>query len=156
MVRGWLLGEKHREQNTAIRLSCEPPMSDPILMGGATGAGVSQEGRIFCYLQIGGVMLGGWSECVIDATMGYRDGKFTFCPIEGDINGEYSVIVGMNYISRMPPEGLTLVAIVHSDGQDAVDAFCAEYDDALRALEARLYLPSPEELAALMAEAGQS
>lgn len=31
-------------------------MSDPILMGGATGAGVSQEGRIFCYPYIGDAM----------------------------------------------------------------------------------------------------
>ena len=43
-----------------------------------------------------------WTECVIDASMGARDGLFTFCPIEGDVNGEFSVVTGMNFIGSPP------------------------------------------------------
>ena len=66
---------------------------------------------------------------VLDATIGCRDGLFCFCPIEGDISGDYNIIVGMNVISDKPPG--RLVAIVHADGQEAVEAFCEKYAEEL-------------------------
>jgi hypothetical protein len=78
-----------------------------------------------------------WSECVIDASMGTRGGLFTFCPIEGDINGEYQVVTGLNFIGA-PPRGVKLVAIIHPDGQAAVDRFCRENEAALNTLKASL------------------
>src|SRR5688572_7389433 len=80
---------------------------------------------------IGGAM--NWKECVIDASMCARDGLFTFCPIEGDINGEFQVVEGMNFIGA-PPDDMKIVAIVHPDGQEAVEQFCEENKVALDAL----------------------
>lgn len=71
---------------------------------------------------------------VIDATMGCRDGLFTFCPIEGDVDGDFSVITGMNYISPVTPDGMKCVAIVHADGQDATEEFCKTYAKELEAI----------------------
>lgn len=71
-----------------------------------------------------------WTECVIDASMGVRDGLFTFCPIEGDVNGEFQVVTGMNFLGSHP-QGMKLVAITHPDGQKAVERFCDKYQDAL-------------------------
>lgn len=71
-----------------------------------------------------------WTECVIDASMEVRDGLFTFCPIEGDINGEFQVVTGMNFIGGKP-DGMKIVAIVHPDGQEAVERFCEQNRDAL-------------------------
>lgn len=67
------------------------------------------------------------SKWVIDATMGIHDGMFCFCPIEFGANGEVSAIVtGMNFIGGEPPRG-KCIGVIHEDGQDAVDAFCAEH-----------------------------
>jgi hypothetical protein len=74
-----------------------------------------------------------WSECVIDATMGARGGLFTFCPIEGDINGVYQIVTGMNFVGA-PPAGMRVVAIVHEQGQSAVNEFCKEHEAALQQL----------------------
>lgn len=71
-----------------------------------------------------------WKECVIDATMGYAGG-FCFCPIEGDINGEFSVVTGLNICAGKPPHGWKLVAVVHEDGNDEAQAFLAEHDDEI-------------------------
>lgn len=79
-----------------------------------------------------------WERWVIDATMGCMDGLFTFCPIEGDIDSEYSVVTGMNYVSDVPPKWGKVVAIVHTDGQEAVEKFCEENAIKLEALRARL------------------
>ena len=79
-----------------------------------------------------------WEQWVIDATMGCKDGLFTFCPIEGDIDSEYSVVIGMNYVSDTPPKWGKVVAIVHADGQEAVEIFCEENAVHLEALKARL------------------
>jgi len=73
-----------------------------------------------------------WKECVIDASYGVRDGMFCFCPIDGDINGEFSVITGMSYIGDAAPEGMKMVAIVHEEGQEAVEKFCEEYAEQLK------------------------
>lgn len=61
---------------------------------------------------------------VIDATMGY---PFCFCPIEGDLDGEYSIVVGMNVISDKPPHAGKLVAVIHENGQEAVDEFYSSH-----------------------------
>jgi hypothetical protein len=69
---------------------------------------------------------------VLDATMGWPP---CFCPIDGDPNGEFTVMIGMNLIADKPPG--KLVAIIHEDGQAAADAFYeqhrAEIDEMLRA-----------------------
>ena len=75
-----------------------------------------------------------WTECVLDASMGARDGLFTFCPIEGDVRGDFRVVTGMNFVSSRPPDRLSLVAIVHPDGQAAVERFCDEHREALEAM----------------------
>lgn len=69
---------------------------------------------------------------VLDATMGCRDGLFCFCPVEGDISGDHSIVFGMNFISDKPPG--KLVAIIHADGQEAVEAFCEKYAEELNSL----------------------
>ena len=76
----------------------------------------------------------GWDTWVIDASMGYRDGMFTFCPIEGDLMGEHSIVIGMNVISDTLPTDRDVVAIVHEDGQKAVEEFCCQYESELDAL----------------------
>lgn len=72
-----------------------------------------------------------WTSYVIDASMGARDGLFCFCPIEGDVDGDFTVVTGMNYLSTQPPKGSKLIAIIHPDGQDAVNEFCEENKGAL-------------------------
>lgn len=80
----------------------------------------------------------GWSECVIDATFEPIGGMFTFCPIGGDINGEFSVVTGMNFVSEVPPEGMRLVAVVHPDGQQATEEYCDEWQRELDALREKI------------------
>jgi len=64
---------------------------------------------------------------VLDATMGW---PFVYCPVELDDAGEIvSVVTGMNYIG--PPPG-KVIAIVHQDGQEAVEAFCKQYAAELK------------------------
>lgn len=70
-------------------------------------------------------------ECVLDASMGIRDGLFCFCPIEGDITGDFTVITGLNYLSSRIPETYKLVAIIHEDGQEAVERFIEENKEAI-------------------------
>jgi hypothetical protein len=74
-----------------------------------------------------------WNNWIIDATMGY---PLCFCPIEGDLDGEFSVVVGMNLLGSPPPDG-KVIALLHEDGQEAADAFYeqhkAEIDEVLRA-----------------------
>ncbi len=69
-----------------------------------------------------------WEQWVLDATT-VRDGLFCFCPVEGDITGDYSIVFGMNVLSDKPP-GI-LVAIIHADGQEAVEAFCEKYAEEI-------------------------
>ena len=75
---------------------------------------------------------------VIDATMGCPDGLFCFCPIEGDLDGEFTVVTGMNYRSNEPPPKVELVGIVHADGQEMADRFCKERKVELDELRERL------------------
>lgn len=74
------------------------------------------------------------TQWVLDATMGVRDGMGVFCPIEGDFPDDFTVITGLNYIGLKPPHGV-LVAVVHDEGQEAVEAFCeaeAEFLEQVR------------------------
>jgi hypothetical protein len=84
--------------------------------------------------------MGIWKECVIDASMGCSDGMFCFCPIEGDIAGEFAIVTGMNYISKAPHGTMKLVGIVHPDGNEAVERFCHERKPELEALKSFLDL----------------
>jgi hypothetical protein len=59
---------------------------------------------------------------VIDATMGY---PFCFCPVRGDLHGEFEIVTGLNMIAAKLPG--KLVGVVHADGQQAVDEFCEKY-----------------------------
>lgn len=76
--------------------------------------------------------------CVIDATMGFRDGMFVFCPIEFNLIGEFSVISGLNYIGSTMPENHKLVGIVHEGGQSAVEQFCQQHEEELTKLKASI------------------
>ncbi len=68
-----------------------------------------------------------WDKYVIDGTIGTPPGLLCFCPVELDEDGEISsIITGMNYLSDTPPGDAEVIAVVHADGQDAVDAFYAD------------------------------
>jgi hypothetical protein len=70
-----------------------------------------------------------FNDCVIDASMGIRAGMLCFCPVERNEAGEIvSVITGANYLGS-PPPGSRVIAVIHEDGQEAVEAFCEEYRD---------------------------
>ena len=73
-----------------------------------------------------------WDQYILDATTGCQNGLFCFCPVEGDVNGDYSIVFGMNILSDKPPG--KLVAIIHAEGQEAVEAFCKEYAEELNSL----------------------
>lgn len=79
-----------------------------------------------------------WDKYVIDATMGVRDGMFAFCPIEGDMSGDFTVVTGYTFMGDDPPEGAVVVAVVHEDGQEAVERFFEENADELEALKNRI------------------
>ena len=81
-----------------------------------------------------------WNECVIDASMGCINGMFCFCPIEGNITGEFTLITGMNYLGKAPHGSMKLVGIVHPDGNKAVERFCREHEPELEALKSFLDL----------------
>jgi len=67
---------------------------------------------------------------VLDATLDFfDDGLYCFCPIEGDLDGEYSIVFGMNIINDKPPG--KLVAIIHEDGQEALDNWCERHAEVL-------------------------
>ncbi len=68
---------------------------------------------------------------MIDAAMGARDGVFCFCPITGDIDGEFSVVTGFNYLGELPPEYMSFVAVIHEDGSDAMERFYTEHRKAI-------------------------
>lgn len=65
-----------------------------------------------------------WDKWILDASMGWPP---CFCPVEGDLDGEYSILTGMNYLGDGPPGGGKLVAVIHEGGQEACDAFCAAH-----------------------------
>jgi hypothetical protein len=57
-----------------------------------------------------------WENYVLDVTLRPP----VYCPIEDD----GTVIIGMNYVTPCECPG-KLVAVVHMDGQEAVEAWCA-------------------------------
>jgi len=68
---------------------------------------------------------------VVDATMGAPGGLLCFCPVECDEDGDISsVITGMNLIADMPTEG-DVIAVIHADGNEAVERFCDEHSDIM-------------------------
>lgn len=76
-----------------------------------------------------------WIECVIDATLGIKYDTFCFCPIEGSFPDKFDIVVGMNYLSSVPPKDLKLVGIVHQDGEKAVNQFCEKNKELLEQLK---------------------
>lgn len=90
--------------------------------------------------------MGEWSNWVIDASMGGE--PLCLCPVEGDLDGDFTIVTGVNFLGA-PPAGGRVVAVVHPDGQEAVEAFCAHYADAIaalmRATEDLSTLPDPGE-----------
>lgn len=75
---------------------------------------------------------------VLDASMEPMtpDGPFCYCPIEGDIDGDFEVVVGFTSVGSIPRG--RCVAIWHPDGQEAVEDFCRRYAAALEAEGERL------------------
>jgi len=72
---------------------------------------------------------------VIDASMGDGTPPYCFIPVEFDEAGEVKAfVIGMNYISTEPPDGTYFIGVIHEDGQDATDAWCAERDEFLQDL----------------------
>ena len=86
-----------------------------------------------------------WENWVLDATMGY---PFCFCPVEGDIKADYTIVTGLNMIGNTPPHNGRVVAVVHEGGQQAVDDFYAahktEIDEMLKKCGPDSAPPSPE------------
>lgn len=79
-----------------------------------------------------------WSQWVLDASMEPFDGTvFAYCPIEGDIDGEFTVVTGMTSVGGPSLNG-KCVAIWHPDGQQAVEEFCSRHADALEQESLRL------------------
>lgn len=67
-----------------------------------------------------------WKNWVIDASMSEPrvNGQACFCPIEGDLDGEYAIVTGLSIFTDKVPHDGKCVAIVHDDGQEAVEAWC--------------------------------
>lgn len=77
-----------------------------------------------------------FSNWVLDATIATPAGTFCFCPIEGDLEGDFKIVTGMNLISDKPNGDL--LGIVHENGQQAVEQWCAEHAEELEQLKATL------------------
>lgn len=56
-------------------------------------------------------------------------GVYPFCPLEGDPEGEFSVVVGLTLVTDKPPG--KFVGIVHRDGQEAAEAWAEAHKDYL-------------------------
>ena len=73
---------------------------------------------------------------VLDASMGSGGGMYCFCPVElDDDNNIASIITGMNFLSDDLPEHGKVIAVVHSEGQGAVDLFCADNPEIIQKIE---------------------
>ena len=75
--------------------------------------------------------MSGWGPCVIDATMGARGGMLVFCPVDLDENGEITTVISGAMFVGSPPSGAKVIAIVHEDGQEAVEAFYEAHRDLI-------------------------
>ena len=63
---------------------------------------------------------------VLDATMGWPP---CFCPVEGDLGGDFTIITGMNFLGSIPDGRVE--AVVHEGGQECVEEFCKAYKTEL-------------------------
>lgn len=70
-----------------------------------------------------------YDEWVADVTLDTPPGMFVFCPYD---DGDF--ITGLNIISDVCPGAL--VAIIHTDGQEAVDRWIEKHPDEYAALRA--------------------
>lgn len=68
-----------------------------------------------------------WDNCVIDATMGARDGILVFCPVELDVGGEITAVISGAMFVGSPPRGARVIGVVHEEGQEAVEEFYADH-----------------------------
>lgn len=66
---------------------------------------------------------------VIDAGLSRPDkGYFCFCPCSGDPDSlDFEVTTGLNLLAPIPPKG-KIVAVVHEDGQEAVERWVREFE----------------------------
>ena len=76
-----------------------------------------------------------WDKWVLDASAS-NEKWLCFCPVEGDLNADYQILTGISTLSDSVPNG-KLVGVIHSDGQEAVEAFCEKHRDLLDALKNR-------------------
>lgn len=74
-----------------------------------------------------------WTQWVVDVTLWEEGGLYCFVPLEGDPQGEHTLVVGMNFLTDRVPGG-KLVGVVHMDGQEAVDEWCAAHETELAEL----------------------
>lgn len=73
---------------------------------------------------------------VLDCTFGERDGFLCFCPVNYDEEGNVeSIMTGLSYLSDRPPDGARFVGVVHMDGQEACDKWCAENEETINRLK---------------------
>ena len=65
------------------------------------------------------------SAYVIDVTLADGDGVHCFVPVEFDEHGEVeTIVIGMNYLTSLDGGPRPIVGIIHSDGDEAVEAWC--------------------------------
>lgn len=74
---------------------------------------------------------------VLDATLSPHDGLFCFCPVEGDLQGDYQIVTGLNYLSTEPPPTGYLAGVIHEDGQAAVEKWCEQHRTELEKMPTR-------------------
>lgn len=73
---------------------------------------------------------------VLDASIDDGTGIHCFIPVELDEGGEIaSFVVGFNYISTDPPARCErLLGVIHSEGQEACDRWCAANESEVQRL----------------------
>jgi len=75
-----------------------------------------------------------WDTYALDAEGYDQDGLRCWVPLEED----GTLVLGMNYISDLPPESCKHIAVFHPGGQDACEAWCEEHNDELNAMKEEL------------------
>jgi hypothetical protein len=71
-----------------------------------------------------------WDKWAIDASS--AGAPFCFCPIDDE-----GVVVGFAFLGSEPPHGGKVVAVIHADGQEAVDKYYEENKEEIDKLIAR-------------------
>ncbi len=67
-----------------------------------------------------------WPEWIADVSTYAENGMICFCPYEAETD---TIVWGMNLVADKPPGKIAFV--VHSDGQSAVEQWCAAHKDIL-------------------------